>query len=196
MKLSELKVGNVYGIVPSWGYNNSSARKVETVRENDVEKATIISLDKYEYQASQRYQDQTKFVLAKQGDRSVGVIVKAVDKNGNDFYWTARLADIVEEWSKLEPIWADKNKLEQEQKLIEEAKQAKANAIKRQAQEYVGRSSVSVPQSVTDLVGKRCGNVTVHTTGYGEDTTAVATLSLADLETLIELAYQGKEQVA
>lgn len=196
MKLSELKVGNVYGIVPSWGYNNSSARKTATVRENDVEKATIISLDKYEYQASQRYQDQTKFVLAKQGDRSVGVVVKAVDKHGNDFYWTARLADIVEEWSKLEPIWTDKNKLEQEQQLIEEAKQAKAKAIRRQAEEYVNRANVSIPKSVTDLVGKRCGNVTIHTTGYGEDTTAVATLSLSDLETLIELAYDGKEQVA
>lgn len=196
MKLSELKVGNVYGIVPSWGYNNSSARNVTTVKRNDVEQATLISISKYEYQPSQRYQDQTKFVLAKQGDRSVGVVVKAVDKNGNDFYWTARLADIVEEWSKLEPIWADRDKLEQEQQLIEEAKQAKAKAIRRQAEEYVNRSNVSIPKSVTELVGKRCGNVTIHTTGYGEDTTAVATLSLADLETLIELAYDGKEQVA
>ena len=42
MKLSELTVGTEYAVVPSWTYSNRSARDVDTVRENDVVRATLL----------------------------------------------------------------------------------------------------------------------------------------------------------
>jgi hypothetical protein len=196
MKLSEIKVGSIYAVVPSWGYNNQSARDINKVRENEVVKAELISTEKHEYQPSQRYKDMTHFRKAQQGERSVGVIMKAVDNNGSDYYWTARLADVVAEWSALEPIWKQKQAEQDEAERLEKEKRAKANAIKQQAEAQVQRLQGSVPASISDLIGKRCGEVIVHTNGYGEQTTAVATINLSDLETLIELAYEGKAQVA
>jgi hypothetical protein len=196
MKLSEIKVGSIYAVVPSWGYNSSSARDINRVKENDVIKAELISTEKHEYQPSQRYKDMTQFKKAQQGERSVGVIMKAVDNNGSDYYWTARLADVVAEWSQLEPIWKQRQSEQDEAERLENEKRAKANAIKRNAEAHVERLKGSVPNSISELIGQRCGEVIVHTNGYGEQTTAVATINLSDLETLIELAYDGKAQVA
>ena len=95
MKLSELQVGNVYAVVPSWTYNSRSARDINNVRENDVMKAELISKDKYDYEPSYRKSSPTEFTKAKDGERSVGVLVKATDNNGQDVYWTTRLADII-----------------------------------------------------------------------------------------------------
>ena len=54
MKLSELEVGKKYAVVPSWTYNNKSARQVDRVRKDDVLEAELISKDKYEYEPSYR----------------------------------------------------------------------------------------------------------------------------------------------
>lgn len=195
MKLSLLAVGKTYAVVPSWGYNNASARDVTKVRENDVVKAELISLDKYDYRPSTRKHDTTSFSLAKAGERSVGVIMKGNDGT-NDFYWTARLADIVEEWSKLEPVWNAKNAEELERQRLEQEQRAVGERIHAQATAYVERLKDSVPQTITNLVGKRCGRITVEVNGYREQAVAVATINLSDLETLLELAYEGKAQVA
>jgi hypothetical protein len=195
MKLSLLAVGKTYAVVPSWGYNNASARDVTKVKENDVVKAELISIDKYDYKPSQRYKDTTQFTKAKQGERSVGVIMKSNDGT-NDFYWTARLADIVEEWSKLEPVWNAKNAEQAERERIEKEQRAVGERIHAQAEAYVQRLKQSVPQSISDLIGKRCGQINVEVNGYRENAVAVATINLSDLETLLELAYEGKAQVA
>jgi hypothetical protein len=195
MKLSQLNVGTIYGVVPSWGYNNSSARDVNKCRENDLVKAELISLDKYVYQPSSRYPDQTNFKLAPQGDRSVGVLMKATD-NGKDFYWTARLADIVEEWGKLEPVWNSRNTEQAERERIENEKREKAEAFEKKIYAHAQRCEQSVPNAIKDLVGNRVGGVRVSVNGRGESAVAVVTLSLADMETLIETFYDKKEQVA
>ena len=62
MKLSELTIGTEYAIVPSWTYNSRSARDVDSVRENDVVKAELISMDKYEYEPSNRKDNAGSFV--------------------------------------------------------------------------------------------------------------------------------------
>ena len=137
MKLSELQVGTEYAVIPSWTYNSKSARDVNSVRENDVVKATLMSKDKYEYEASHRKNSINDFTEAQAGNRSVGVIVKAVDSNNNEVFWTTRLADIIAVYSDLEPRWqkqqADQDERErQEREHRERIEKIKANdAIKK-----------------------------------------------------------------
>jgi len=191
MKLSLLNVGTRYAVVPSWGYNNASARDVSKVRENDVVNAELISIEKYDYKPSNRYKDTTSFTKAQQGERSVGVIMKSNDGT-DDFYWTARLADIVEEWDKLTPVWNAKNAEQAEKERLEKELRAKGEAIHKKAEDYVARLKTSVPTSITELIGKRCGFVEVEVRGYRENAIPVATINLADLETLLEFAFEGK----
>ena len=139
MKLSEIKLNGEYAIVPSWTYNNKGSRDVAIVRENDVVKATVISLDKYEYEPSNRKQSSADFTKAQAGNRSVGILVKATDNNNTDLYWTSRLADVVEEWSVLEPKWKAKQSVEEEEqrKRVEQAN--KEHEIRKQVEEEVER---------------------------------------------------------
>ena len=190
MKLSEIQINKDYAIVPSWTYNNRSARDVDTVRENDVVKAVAISLDKYEYEPSQRKQTPD-FTKAQAGNRSVGILVKALDNNGNEFYWTSRLADVVAEWSALEPKWNEKRSKEDENRRIAEEKNRKERELRKTVDEEVERSRNSVETSAKELLGSNT-EVQVTTTGYGLDYSATVAISLAEFERLMELAYEGK----
>lgn len=191
MKLSELTIGNEYAVVPSWTYSSRNARDVDTVRETDVVKATLVELTKYEYEPSQRKQTPS-FTKAEAGNRSVGVLVKATDNSGTDFYWTSRLADIIAEWSVLEPKWKAKQ-TEQEQKEREEnERRERERAHIEKVRQEVERSRKSVVDSAKELLGE-ANNVEVTTSGYGADSYGVVTFSLKEFEKLIELAYAGKE---
>mgnify|MGYP006295294305 CR=1 FL=1 len=192
MKLSELVIGKEYAIVPSWEYASKQQRDVANVRPNDVVKGELISLDKYDYQPSLRPTTPDNFTLAKAGERSVGVLVKGTLSDGQEHYWTSRLADILAEYSSLEPRWAQE-KLDQE-KAEREENERRDRAQRHQQNVYaeVERCRNSVIQTVKDLLGN--GNdVEVSYTGYGETTRGVVSLSLNEFEKLIELAYTGKE---
>lgn len=191
MKLSEITVGTEYAVVPSWTYNNQSARNVDTVRENDVVKATLVSKDKTEYDSGSRYSDVSSFRPAKEGDRSIGVIVKGVDNGGADIYWTTRLADIVAPYANLEPKW-NKQKLDEAQKQAEEAeRQKKEKERERQIDEEIARSRNSIITTCKELLNN--SEVQVDTRGWGLDRTAIVTVPLAEFEQLIEMAYAGKD---
>jgi hypothetical protein len=191
MKLSELTVGKDYAIVPSWTYNSKSARSADTVRENDVVKATLVELTKYEYEPSQRKQEPN-FRKAEAGNRSVGVLVKGSDNNGTEYYWTSRLADIVAEWSVLEPKWKAKQS-EQDKKEQEERERRKKEQLHvEQIRQEVERSRQSIMDSAKELLGAT-NHVEVTTNGYGIETHGVVTFSLKEFEQLIELAYAGKD---
>ena len=192
MKLSEIKLNGEYAIVPSWTYNNKGSRDVALVRENDVVKATVISLDKYEYEPSNRKQSSADFTKAQAGNRSVGILVKATDNNNTDFYWTSRLADVVEEWSVLEPKWKAKQSVEEEEqrKRVEQAN--KEHEIRKQVEEEVERSRNSVITTAKELLGVGT-SVEVNTNGYGLDYKATVSVSLKEFEQLIEMAYAGKD---
>jgi hypothetical protein len=190
MKLSEIKLNGEYAIVPSWTYNNKSARDVDTVRENDVVKATIVSLDKYEYEPSNR-KDSPDFVKAQAGNRSVGIIVKATDNNGREFYWTSRLADVVAEWSFLEPKWNAVKSKEDELRKAQEEAQRKERELRVRVEQEVERSRNSVITSAKELLGANT-TVEVSTRGYGLDYKGVVEISLAEFERLMELSYEGK----
>jgi hypothetical protein len=192
MKLSEIKLNGEYAIVPSWTYNNKESRDPDKVRENDVVKATVISLDKYEYEPSNRKDDSTSFRKAQQGNRSVGILVKALDNNGKEFFWTSRLTDVVAEWATLEPKWnSQKSKEEEERKAREEA-QRKEREVRRIAEEEVTRSRVSVVATAKELLGEQT-SVEVDSRGYGLEYQAIVSVSLREFEQLIEMAYAGKD---
>jgi hypothetical protein len=195
MKLSEIKLNGVYAIVPSWTYNNQSARSPESVRENDVVKATVISLERYEYEPSNRKQSSADFKIAEKSNRSVGVLVQATDSNGTDFYWTSRLVDVVAEWAVLEPKWNAKKNAEQEDQRKREEADRKAREIRSKVEEEVARSSSSVITSAKELLGAGT-TVDVSANGYGVDYKAVVSISLAEFERLLEFAYEGKAVVA
>ena len=192
MKLSEIKLNGEYAIVPSWTYNNKGSRDVAIVRENDVVKATVISLDKYEYEPSNRKQSSADFTKAQAGNRSVGILVKATDNNNTDLYWTSRLADVVEEWSVLEPKWKAKQSVEEEEqrKRVEQAN--KEHEIRKQVEEEVERSRNSEITTAKELLGVGT-SVEVNTNGYGLDYKATVSVSLKEFEQLIEMAYAGKD---
>ena len=192
MKLSEIKLNGDYAIVPSWTYNNKGSRDVSTVRENDVVKATVISLDKYEYEPSNRKQSSADFTKAQAGNRSVGILVKATDNNNTNFYWTSRLADVVEEWSVLEPKWKAKQSVEEEEQRKREEQANKEREIRRKVEEEVERSRNSVITTAKELLGVGT-SVEVNTNGYGLDYKATVSVSLKEFEQLIEMAYAGKD---
>ena len=192
MKLSELTIGTEYAVVPSWTYSNRSARDVDTVRENDVVRATLLELTKYEYEPSNRKDSAGSFVKAQQGNRSVGVLVKATDSNGKDVYWTTRLADIIAPYAVLEPKWAQINTLEQERERKQRELQEKVYAHKKKVSAEVERSTGSIIQTSKELLGAGT-YVTVDTEGYDLDYKGVVKLSIQEFEALIEMAYAGKD---
>jgi hypothetical protein len=191
MKLSEIKLNGEYAIVPSWTYNNKSARDVNTVRENDVVKASIVSLDKYEYEPSQR-KDSPSFTKAQSGNRSVGIIVKATDNNGKEYYWTSRLADVIAEWSVLEPKWNSVKDKEEKERQAKMEEQRKERELRNQVEAEVERSRNSIIATSKDLLGENT-TVEVTTSGYNLDYKATVNLSLKEFELLIEMAFAGKE---
>ena len=192
MKLSEIKLNGDYAIVPSWTYNNKGSRDVAIVRENDVVKATVISLDKYEYEPSNRKQSSADFTKSQAGNRSVGILVKATDNNNTDFYWTSRLADVVEEWSVLEPKWKAKQSAEDDERKKRAEQANKEHEIRKQVEEEVQRSRNSVITTAKELLGVGT-SVEVNTNGYGLDYKATVSVSLKEFEQLIEMAYAGKD---
>jgi hypothetical protein len=192
MKLSELAVGTEYAVVPSWTYSNRSARDVDTVRENDVVRATLLELTKYEYEPSNRKSDSGSFVKAQAGNRSVGVLVKATDSNGKDVYWTTRLADIIAPYAVLEPKWSQANQAEKERERKQRELQEKVYAHKKKVSAEVERSTGSIIQTSKELLGAGT-YVTVDTEGYDLDYKGVVKLSIQEFEALIELAYAGKD---
>jgi hypothetical protein len=192
MKLSELTVGTEYAVVPSWTYSNRSARDVDTVRENDVVRATLLELTKYEYEPSNRKDSAGSFVKAQTGNRSVGVLVKATDSNGKDVYWTTRLADIIAPYAVLEPKWLQANSAEKERERIQRELQEKVYAHKKKVSAEIERSTGSIIQTSKELLGAGT-YVSVDTEGYDLDYKGVVKLSITEFEALIEMAYAGKD---
>ncbi len=192
MKLSELTIGTEYAVVPSWTYSNRSARDVDTVRENDVVRATLLELTKYEYEPSNRKDSAGSFVKAQAGNRSVGVLVKATDSNGKDVYWTTRLADIIAPYAVLEPKWSQANQAEKERERKQRELQEKVYAHKKKVSAEIERSTGSIIQTSKELLGAGT-YVTVDTEGYDLDYKGIVKLSIAEFEALIEMAYAGKD---
>ena len=55
MKYSELSAGHEYAVIPSWQYSSRDKKDPNQVRQEDVIKATLVSLTKYEYRVHRAF---------------------------------------------------------------------------------------------------------------------------------------------
>jgi hypothetical protein len=133
------------------------------------------------------------FVKAQTGNRSVGVLVKAVDSNGKDVYWTTRLADIIAPYAVLEPKWSQKNKEQEEKDRKQQELRNKVITHQSKVKAEIERSTGSIIQTSKELLGAGT-YVSVDTEGYDLEYKGVVKLSLTEFEALIEMAYAGKDK--
>ena len=131
-------------------------------------------------------------IYAPSGAGAHNITAQATDNNGKDFYWTSRLADIVAEYSVLEPKWKAKQSEQDRREQEEQQRRVREKLHQEQVQQEIERSRNSILDSAKELLGSN-NNVRVDSNGYGLDTHAVVTFTLKEFEKLIELAYAGQE---
>ena len=202
MKFSDLIAGHDYAIIPSWQYSSRDKKDPDRVRKNDVVKANLVSLTKYEYRVFRSHQpDDSGFVKAKQGERAVGYLVVAKENN-QDMYWLARPQDIVALWATLEPRWNEEQRQEEEERKKAEQEQLKREEERRIAQANKERMETSLRDTLTGILGNR---VTPQSVQFDTNnvrvnneykTLAVVQVELSLMETLIEKVLEAKDLVA
>ena len=202
MKFSDLIAGHDYAIIPSWQYSSRDKKDPDRVRKNDVVKANLVSLTKYEYRVFRSHQpDDSGFVKAKQGERAVGYLVVAKENN-QDMYWLARPQDIVALWATLEPRWNEEERLEREERKRAEQEQQRREEERRIAQANKERMETSLRDTLTGILGNR---VTPQSVQFDTNnvrvnneykTLAVVQVELSLMETLIEKVLEAKDLVA
>ena len=202
MKFNELQIGVEYAVIPSWQYSSRDKKDPQQVRRRDVEKATLVNLTKYEYKVYRSDKsDDSEFVKAPQGSRSVGYLVTATDGNQN-VYWLARPQDIVERWSILEPIWQEKERLEQETLKQAQLERERQEAQRKVALENRARLEKATLDSLQSILGGRATaqslsfdtRSTRDSNGdYREVNTVRFDLDLAQI--LIEKVLEAKEVI-
>ena len=202
MKFSDLTAGHDYAIIPSWQYSSRHKKDPDQVRKNDVVKANLVSLTKYEYKVFRSHQpDDSGFVKAKQGERAVGYLVVAKENN-QDMYWLARPQDIVALYATLEPRWNEEERKEQEERKQAEREQQRREEERRIAQANKERMETSLRDTLTGILGNR---VTPQSVQFDTNnvrvnneykTLAVVQVELSLMETLIEKVLEAKDLVA
>lgn len=202
MKFNELQVGVEYAVIPSWQYSSREKKDPQQVRRGDVEKATLVNLTKYEYKVYRSdIQNHPEFVKAPQGSRSVGYLVSATDGNQN-VYWLARPQDIVERWSVLEPIWAEKERIQQAQEAQAKLERERAEEQRKLVLEQRARLEKATLDSLQSILGGRANASTLYfdtrssrdnNGNYKEVNTVRLDLELAQI--LIEKVLEAKEVI-
>lgn len=197
MKFSDLQIGVEYGVIPSWQYSSQDKKNPMKVHRNDLIKATLVNLVKHDYMVYRSQNpDDSAFVKAKQGSRSVGYLVTALDERSNTpVYWLARPQDIVERWSVLEPRWAEQERLEkiQEERRLKE--QEKLEAERKLRQEQRARLEKATVESLSSILGNRvnASNLRFDTRSTRDDSGNYKEINIVQLD--IELAQILIEQV-
>jgi hypothetical protein len=156
MKFQELKLGVEYGVIPSWEYSSKDKKNPETALRRQVAKATLVSLDKYEYIVYRSGQsDNQNFKPAPKGSRSVGYLVQShewADAGTTDsVFWLARPQDIIAPYVDLEARWVIKE--------AEEKAQIAKELAERQEQERVEREATAREQRIVDSCIKALNSI-------------------------------------
>jgi len=202
MKFQDLQVGVDYAVIPSWQYSSKDKKDPNRVRRNDVLQATLDNLTKYEYSVYRSQNpDDSAFVKAPQGSRSVGYLVSALDSHSNTrVYWLARPQDIVERWSVLEPRWAEQERLEKEQQEKARLEQERREQERKSAQEQRQRLEKATIDSLVSILGNRANNTNIRfDTRSGRDTQGnykeinIVQLDVDVAQILIEKVLEAKE---
>lgn len=197
MKLSELSIGETYAV-----FNDGSRVRKDIVLTNiakrDVWSAKLLSLDKYVWR--DKRPDLVKedvATLASPLDKHVGLLFEIQDDNQKTYYYVARISSVISSINKLEAIWKVEKEAEQAREKIEEEKREAERKRKKLATEHAERSSLTLPNTLKSLLGgKLYADVKIEVPYYSDLPIATVNLSLRDMERLIELIYDKKEEVA
>jgi hypothetical protein len=198
MKLSELEAGVEYAIFNSFTYTKRNNTDINNLQRHQVWKAKLVSTDKYYWKDSRPSKEEADFSPApKKETKGVGLLFTINDDNGETFYYVTRLASVIARHDVVQGVW---NAREAEEKRLREEQEAQEKIIrekKRQAKEHAERAKLTMPNTIKSLLGgKLFDEVVIEVPYYSDSQNAKVSIALRDMERLIELVYDKKEEVA
>jgi len=198
MKLSELEVGVEYAILNSFTYTKRNAVDVNHVQKHNIYKAKLVSKDKYYWKDTRPSKEEADFSPApKKEVKGVGLLFTITDDNGETFYYVTRVASVVARYAVVELVWTHKEQEEKRLRAEQEAQEAIVRAKKKQIQEHAERAKLTMPNTIKSLLGgKLFDDVNIEVPYYSDSAHARVSITLRDMERLIELVYDKKEEVA
>jgi hypothetical protein len=201
MKLSEIEVGKEYAITHHFTstVGNKDLLDITKVARHDVDRATVESKDKYNYakEGSLTLLKEELTVAPKSAKVNVGMLV-SFTRQGEKHYTVVRISNVLHEWNHLEPLWLAKEEEERKLRAIAEQQELELRKKRDNARLHAERAQVNLPNTLKKLLGGHLyGNVKVDYSTYSNDPSAEVTLSLRDMERLIERAFDNEsEEVA
>jgi hypothetical protein len=198
MKLSELEVGVEYAINNSFTYTKRNAIDVNNVQKHHVYKAKLVSKDKYYWRDTRPSKEQSEFAPAPKNEtKGVGLLFTINDDNGETFYYVTRLASVIARFEVVKSVWNAREAEEKRLRAEQEAQEAIIRAKKKQVQEHAERAKLTMPNTIKSILGgKLFDEVNIEVPYYSDSTNARVSIALRDMERLIELVYDKKEEVA
>jgi hypothetical protein len=201
MKLSEIEVGKEYAITHHFTstVGNKDLLDITKVTRHDVDKATVESKDKYNYakEGSLTLLKEELTVAPKSAKVNIGILV-SFTRQGEKHYTVVRISNVLHEWNHLEPLWLAKEEEERKLRAIAEQQELELRKKRDNARLHAERAQVNLPNTLKKLLGGHLyGNVTINYSSYSTDPNAEVTLTLKDMERLIERAFDNEsEEVA
>jgi hypothetical protein len=198
MKLSELEAGVEYAILNSFTYTKRNAVDLNHVQKHNIYKAKLVSKDKYYWKDTRPSKEEADFSPApKKEVKGVGLLFTITDDNGETFYYVTRVASVVARYAVVELVWTHKELEEKRVRAEQEAQEAIVRAKKKQIQEHAERAKLTMPNTIKSLLGgKVFDDVNIEVPYYSDSAHARVSITLRDMERLIELVYDKKEEVA
>ena len=162
MKFNELQLGIEYAVIPAWDYSSKDKKNPALVQRRDVVKASLVSLDKYEYKVFRSDNpSDPNFAPAPKGSRVVGYMVKNEDINSQQFtYFLARPQDIVAPYDQLEQRWEREEKERAESERKAQLEREQRERIVREATEREQRILNGIKESLVLILGEERANKT------------------------------------
>jgi hypothetical protein len=201
MKLSEIEVGKEYAVTHHFTstVGNKDLLDITKVTRPDVDKATVESKDKYNYvkEGSLTVLKEELTVAPKSAKVNIGILV-SFTRQGEKHYTVVRISNVLHEWNHLEPLWLAQEEEERKRRAIAEQQEVELRKKRDNARLHAERAQVNLPSTLKKLLGGHLyGNVTINYSTYSNDPSAEVTLSLKDMERLIERAFDNEsEEVA
>ena len=191
MKHSELEVGVEYVIYNSFTYTKRYQSDINNVSKHNVYKAKLVSKDKYFWNDLRPSKQESDFNPApKNATKGIGLLFTIQDDNGETFFYVTRLASVIARFDVIEAIWTAKEAEEKRLQAEREEAERIARAKKKQAQEHAERAKLTLPNTLKSILGGRLfGDVNIEVPYYSDNSHAVVSVSLRDMERLIELVY-------
>jgi len=198
MKLSELEVGVEYAILNSFTYTKRNAVDLNHVQKHNIYKAKLVSKNKYYWKDTRPSKEEADFSPAPNKEvKGVGLLFTITDDNGETFYYVTRVASIVARFDIVQGVWNAREAEEKRLRAEQEAQEAIIRAKKKQVQEHAERAKLTMPNTIKSILGgKLFDEVNIEVPYYSDSTNARVSIALRDMERLIELVYDKKEEVA